>query len=326
MASVRHRATSDTGRRLARSPDLSNHARRRGGPGRSFASLSAQTTPGRRVRLAGGREDLKAEAYCFIPGPALTATIATVIPLNGVAMVAEGPIASTTATVFGKQSYCPASAHTSDYYTFEHYYPNMSPVNSESFWDCVINELTVNLPPTGLATIGFGILGLNQTNAATQALTSPTAATTSGLQAAVNGVLRSSSGALANITGIRINGTNGCEVAGPVVGSNVGVDVVKGRHRISGEITAFFDSITLRDYFLNETEVGLYVALTADSSATAGFVAFSMDRVKLGSATRSDGEGIKTVTLSFTALLNSSGGTGISTEATTLRIQDSAAP
>lgn len=256
----------------------------------------------------------------------LTATIATVIPLNGVAMVAEGPIATTTATVFGKQSYCPASAHTSDYYTFEHYYPNMTAVNSESFWDCVINELTVNLPPTGLATIDLGILGLNLTTATSQALTSPTAATSSGLQAAVNGVLRSSSGALANITGIRINGTNGCEVAGPVVGSNVGVDVVKGRHRISGEITAFFDSVTLRDYFLNETEVGLYVALTADSSATAGFVAFSMDRIKLGGATRSDGEGIKTVTIPFTALLNSSGGTGINTEATTLRIQDSAAP
>lgn len=256
----------------------------------------------------------------------LTALIATVIPLNGVALVAEGPIASTTATVFGKQSYCPASSHTSDYYTFEHYYPNMSAVNSESFWDCVINDLTVNLPPTGLATIDFGILGLNLTTATSQALTSPTAVTSSGLQAAVNGVLRSSSGALANITGIRINGTNGCEIAGPVVGSNVGVDVVKGRHRISGEITAFFDSVTLRDYFLNETEVGLYVALTADSSATAGFVAFSLDRIKLGGATRSDGEGIKTVTLPFTALLNTAGGTGISTEATTLRIQDSAAP
>lgn len=255
----------------------------------------------------------------------VTSTVLTVLPVNGVALVAEGPIATCTVTVTGKQSFCPTSSQTAKYFTIEHYYPNMSAVNSETFTDCVICDMALNLPPTGMATVDFNIMGLGMTTGTSQVLTSPTAVTTSGITAAVNGVLRASSGALANVTGIKINGTNNCSVAGPVVGSNVGVDVVKGRHVVTGEITAFFDSVTLRDAFLNETELGLYAVLTADSTAASSFIAISIDRLKLGGATRSDGEGIKTVTLPFQALYNTSGGSGISTEATTLRMQDSAA-
>lgn len=253
----------------------------------------------------------------------LTATIMTVIPVNGVAMVAEGPIATSTATVIGKLSRCPTSGHTNDFYTIEHYYPNMSPVNSESFWDCKFAGMNIALPPTGMATIEFPVMGLDLTVAAAQALTSPTAITTTSIQAAINGVLRSTSGALANVTGLTLNVTNNNTIAGPVVASNKGVDVVNGRHEVSGQLTAIFDSITQRDYFIGETEVMLLAVLAADSTGTASFIAFTIDRLKFGGADRDDSEGVKTVTLPFTALYNTSGGAAVATEATTLRIQDS---
>lgn len=253
----------------------------------------------------------------------VTATVLTVIPLNGVALVAEGPIASCTVTMTGKQTYCPASSHTNDFFTIEHWYTSLS--LSESYWDAKFCDMKIALPPTGIATIEFPVMGLDLTTAGSQALTSPSAATTNQVVAAVNGVLRSSAGALANITGFSIDGTNGCSMAGPIVGSNKYADVVNGRHKITGQLTALFDSATLRDYFLNETEIGAYVALTSSSSADAAFIAFSIDRLKLGAADRDDSEGVKTVTLPFQALLNTSGGSGIATEATTLRVQDSAA-
>lgn len=252
---------------------------------------------------------------------ALTATIATVIPLNGVALVAEGPIATCTVTMIGKQTYMPATGHTNDFYTIEHFLTGIS----ESYWDCKVCDMKIALPPTGIATIEFPIMGLDMTSAGSQALTSPTAATTKSVTAAVNGVLRSSAGALANITGISFDGTNGCSMAGPVVGSNKYVDIVNGRHIVSGQLTAIFDSVTLRDYFINETEVGLYVALTSDGSAAADFIAFSADRVKLGSCDRDDAEGVKSATMSFQVLRNTAGGSGIATELTTFRAQDSAA-
>jgi hypothetical protein len=185
--------------------------------------------------------------------------------------------------------------------------------------------MKIALPPTGIATVEFPVMGLDITTGSAQSLTSPAAATTNQVVAAVNGVLRSSAGALANITGFSIDGSNNCKMAGPIVGSNKYADIVHGRQIITGQLTALFDSATLRDYFINETEIGAYVALTSDNTAAAPFIAFSIDRLKLGAADRTDGEDVKTVTLPFQALLNTAGGSGINTEATTLRIQDSAA-
>jgi hypothetical protein len=254
----------------------------------------------------------------------VTATVLTVVVLNGVAMVAEGPIASTTVTVQGKVTFCPQTAHTNDFYTFEHWYPTLSPTASESYWDCKVGGFNISLPPTGIATIEFPIMGLDMLAATSEALTSPTAATSTGVLAAVNGVLRNAAGAIANVTGLTINVTNNNSMAGPVVGLNKYVDIVNGRHMVTGQLTAIFDSVTLRDAFINETELALYAAFTADNTAAASFIAITIDRLKLGAADRDDSEGVKTVTLPFTALLNSPGTT--STDVTTLRVQDSAAP
>ena len=72
---------------------------------------------------------------------ALTATVATVIVVNGVAMVAEGPIATTTITAFGKKTWTPLTGHTDESFSVEHYYADL--VQSEVFSGCKPTSIAV---------------------------------------------------------------------------------------------------------------------------------------------------------------------------------------
>lgn len=252
----------------------------------------------------------------------LTALVATVIVVNGSAMVAEGPIATSTVTVFGKKTFIPTSGHTDQSFSIEHWYSDIA--QSEVFSGCKVDKVALNLPPTGMATVGIDFMGQNETTAASQYFTSPTAATTTGTMAAVNGVLRVNGVTSAIVTGLSINLDPGF-TGDPVVGSNTVPNLFPGTVNVSGQLTAYFQDANLRDAFLNETEVDLYVVFTADNTATADFLAFGMPRIKLGGAAKNDGQGGLVQTIPFTALFNKNGGAGIATEATTLQIQDSAA-
>lgn len=95
--------------------------------------------------------------------------------------------------------------------------------------------------------------------------------------------------------------------------------------KVSGTFTAYFQDATLRDYFLNETEISLVVALVSDNTAASDFVAFSLPRLKVGSADRGDGDKGILATFAFTGLYNGAGGAGTSSEQTTLVVQDSQA-
>lgn len=252
----------------------------------------------------------------------LTATVLTVMPLNGVALVAEGPIASCTYTIPGKTTYAPLTAHTDLSFAFEHWHSDVS--LSELFLGCKISQLDLNLPPTGMATIGLQLMGKDVTTAGAQYFTTPTAETETGVLAAVNGLLAAQGGAVALVTGLSLN-INGNMSAEPVVGSNTYADITEGRILVSGQLTALFQDATIRDYFLNETEVSLMAALSAAPSAAADFLALALPRVKFGGASKDDGDKALIQTLPFTALLNVAGGSGTSSEETTIAFQDSQA-
>lgn len=262
---------------------------------------------------------------------AVTATVLTVQPLNGVALVAEGPIAGCTVAVQGKKTFVPASGHTDKSFALEHWYADL--VQSELFLGCKVSRISLGLPPTGMATIALDVVGqdLAETSAkrggiapTAQYFTSPTAATTTGVLAAVNGIVRAGGAAVVTLTGLTIDITSNYS-GDPVVGANTVPFQYPGRVLVSGQFTAYFDSVTLRDAFVNETEIDLLAAFTADNTATAAFIAFALHRIKLGGASKSDGEGGLVQTFPFTALLNTAGGTGIATEATTCAVIDSAA-
>lgn len=256
----------------------------------------------------------------FVVG--VTATVLTVIVPNGSALVAEGPIASATFACTGKQTYIPTSGHVEESYTIEQWYPETP--SSEAFTGCKIGGFSTDLPPSGIAGISFDVIGKDITTQATQYFTAATAATTTGSLAAVNGVIRAAGAVVATLTGLSITG-NANYTGDAVVGSNSVPQVFPGVIEISGQLTGYFDSASLRDAFLNETEIDIAGVFVSDNTATADFISFVLPRIKLGGHSKSDGQGAIVATMPFTALLNTAGGTGTATEKTTLLIQDSAA-
>lgn len=251
----------------------------------------------------------------------LTTTVMTVVPVNGVALVAEGPIASATVTWPGKKTFIPQTGHTDKSFTFEHVYADL--VQAEQFTGCKVSKIDLNLPPTGMATIAMEVMGQNMATAAAY-FVSPTAQTTTGVMAAVNGVARVAGAAAANLTGLRLS-IAGSFTGAPVVGSNVIPGQSPGTVIVNGEATAFFDSVTLRDAFLNETEIDLGLVFTADNSAASDFIALAMARMKLGGAAKAPADGGLVMTLPFEGLLNYAGSSSVKTEKTTISMQDSQA-
>lgn len=260
----------------------------------------------------------------------LTATVATVIVLNGTALVAEGPIASATATVVGKKTFIPTTGHTDKSIAFEHWYSDIT--QSELFLGNKLSKASLSLPPSGLATVAFDVQGQDLASVAkrgsvaenTQYFTTPTAVTTTGALAAVNGVLRVAGATVATVTGLTVE-INTNYTGDPVVGANTIPQLFPGKVMVTGQFTAYFDSVTLRDAFVNETEIDLIGVFTSDNSAAADFITCVVPRLKLGSANKDDGDGGLVQTFSYQALLNTAGGTGVKTEKTTFSMQDSAA-
>lgn len=253
-----------------------------------------------------------------LTGPALTVAL-----FPGVAaLVAEGPIAASTVTVPGKVTFVPQSGHTDLSYAIEHWHADLP--QSHVFSGCKIRKMDIGMPPTGMCTASFDFLGADMTPSGSEYFTSPTTETTSGIQAAVNGRIIAQSGLTANVTGLSLS-LDGNMTAEPIAGSNVYGDITEGRILGSGQLTAKFIDAVMRDYFINETEVSLVVALSASSAVGSDFQSFALPRLKFGAADIDDGDKSLTISLPFTALENTAGGAGVQTEATTLQIQDSQA-
>ena len=254
----------------------------------------------------------------------VTATTLTVKTLNGSALADNATsVTGVTIAIPGKYTYVPETAQTQDYYTVEHWFSDVA--QSEVYSDIVQTNAQVKIPANGMATIDFPLVGLNVSTGTSQILTSPTAITTGGVTAGVNGLLLVAGTPVAIVTSIDFDVNGNVAVADAVVGSLTRPDVFQGTVGATGTFSAYFTDATFRDYFINETEVSIVVALTTDSTATADFVVFTMSRVKVGGADVTDGASGLTRTFPFTALKNTSGGAALANLATTIMVQDSLA-
>lgn len=251
----------------------------------------------------------------------MTATVLTVIVLNGSALTAEGPIASATVAVTGKKTFVPASGHTDDSYTIEEFYSDIS--QSEVYTGMKVGSMNVQLPATGLTTVDFSFMGKDLTSkGTTQYFTSPAAQGTEGIFAAVNGVVLVGGQRIALITSADFSVERALENA-TAVGSNAVADIFTGRIRVSGNMSVYFEDAAFRNYFDNEQTISVVLTLTADSTATSNFVSFVLPKVKINSFTKADAELGIVAQASFQALLNDVTSGGL--PATTIAIQDSAA-
>ena len=252
----------------------------------------------------------------------LTALVATCIVLNSSVLVAEGPITGATIAVQGKKTFIPATGQTDISYSLEHWYGDIS--QSEVFSGVKFDKAAISLPPTGMATVAFDVLGQNITTAAARYFTSPTAISSTGVVAAVNGILMVGGVAQTVVTGLQIS-IDPAFSGDPVVGANTIPNQFAGPVTITGQFTAYFTDATLRDLFVNETESSLMVALTTDNTASADVLSFVLPRIKVGGQQKSDGTGGIVQTFPFIGLYNVNGGAGIATEQTSLSVQDTAA-
>lgn len=254
---------------------------------------------------------------------AMTTTALTVATMNGTAMQAEGPIASATIAVPGRYTYVPTTGHTDESYTIEHWFSDIA--QSEVYTGCKFTQMDVNLPPTGLATCKFNIMGKDLGNTGvTQYFTSPTAPSSTSVVSAVNGVLVVGGAPVAVLTGMSFT-LSGNYSAEPIVGSNTYSDIDRGRVKVQGQATIKFLDATFRNYFTNETEVTLVAAFANSVADAADFITFTFPRVKFNANDKDDGEKAIIQTVPFKALIDTTGGAGTSREATTLMIHDSAA-
>jgi translation initiation factor 1 (eIF-1/SUI1) len=252
----------------------------------------------------------------------VTALVLTGVVLNASVLVAEGPIASATVTVVGKKTMVPQTGHTDKSFSIEHWHPDVPA--SEVFTGCKVSKMSFSLPATGMATVSTEFMGKDATPSTTQYFTSPTTATTTGCMAAVNGVVMVGSATGGTITGMTLDIAS-AQSGEPGIGSNTTDQQATGRVIVTGQITAKFDSVALRDAFYNETEISAYAVFTANNAANSDFVGFSIGRLKLTGADKDDGEKILIQTIPFQALLNTSGGAALASDLTTISVQDSAA-
>lgn len=249
---------------------------------------------------------------------ALTATVATVVALNSVALTPETVASGGAFTATGKTTYAPTTGHTDDSYTFEEWYADIG--QSEVTVGNKVNTVGIALPATGLTTIDLSFMGQDLKQRGTsQFFTSPTAQGTNGIFAAVNGALIVNGAPVALVTGANFN-INRNMTSEAVVGSNIKPEIYEGRIIVDGDFTTLFQDGTFAGYFDDETEISLVIALTANSLPNSEFMSFTIPRLKLSTDTKDDGEKGIVSSNSFQAL-KGNGANGF--EATTLMIQDS---
>jgi hypothetical protein len=256
---------------------------------------------------------------------ALTATVMTVTTLDGAAnpVVSDAAGDSVTATVVGKKTKVPLTAHTDDIFTFEEWYPDVS--QSELFTDVRLNQASVDIPGNGNCKASFDLPGLKRTLGVAQVLTTPTSETLTSILAAATGVLIVNGAQQLVVTGLKLQIDRGYNVDGPVVGSLYNPDAALGDLQVSGSFSAYFQDQSFTLLYQAETVMNLVMVACGDTTASADFVAFNLGRLKLTGDAPDDGKKGIVRTLPFTAEINSAGGAGLANDQTILSIQDSQA-
>lgn len=248
---------------------------------------------------------------------AVTALTLTVAVLSATPLVAEGPIASTTATIRGKTTEAPLTGHTDNSFTVEEWYSDIA--QSEAYTGCKVGSVAITVPTSGLVTIDTSFMGRDRTSGTAQYFTTPTAANTEGIFSSVSGLALVNGLPVALITNLDFTISRNMEAAN-VIASNTAADLFAGRITVAGNFSTYFTDQTFKSYFENESEISILVSVAESNAKNADVVTFLMPRVKLGSATKNDGENGITQDHSFSALLNNVNGNG--NPLTTIQIVD----
>jgi len=257
----------------------------------------------------------------------LTDTVMTVLCLDGNPVVDDASGDSVSCAVVGKKCWVPASGHTEDWWTIEHYYSDLD--LSEVFYDCKPSKMSVKVAATGIPTIDFDILGLNVnmlTTSTSPYFSAAAAITTTEQCLAAKAVIMLSGTAQTVATSFNVDITGNNKTLPAVISSVTKPGISDGVLEVSGSLSVYFENETIRDMFRNETDAAIYAVLPLSDEANADFVAFTLPACVLTTATK-DGDQEIVQTVSFQAKFNAAGDDGstctVNSLATTISIQDS---
>lgn len=232
---------------------------------------------------------------------ALTATVMTVTPKP----VTQSQVASGWTVAVVGSKLLPGLLTPS--FTIEQSHLDISV--SERFVGCRIGGAAINLPPNGIGTVQWDVLGLDAamlTGASYPYFTTPTAETTTGVLTGVEGGIRLNGVEQAIVTGVQINISTNLSVQ-PVVGSVIPPDIFYGRTVVTGQVSAFLMDEALVNVFVNESLVDLVVQANASGAAPQSFLCFNMQGVKFTGYSKTVGaEGGIIVQFPFQAVLANS--------------------
>jgi hypothetical protein len=224
-------------------------------------------------------------------------------------------------TTAGRQLIVPSSGFVSRKFGFEHYFSDLD--ISHLFTECRIGGFTLQLPPTGLATIEIPVMGRSMEPYETSGapfFTSPTDPGAMGIFAAVNGLLQVGGSTVGVVTGLNIQ-MNLNPSSDAVVGQNFVPEIFLDTADVTGQVTAMLQDNTLINDFVNETEVSILAYLTTTSDPDTPAATILLPRVKFGDAPVAvQGGGAQIITLPFQALKYAGSAAGI--ENTTIQICD----
>jgi hypothetical protein len=184
-------------------------------------------------------------------------------------------------------------------FTIERKFANIAVPEWHRFTGCEINSLSLSITPDAIVTGSFGIIGKDQVidTAIITGATYPAATVTEPYDS-FTGTINEGGSSIGIITGIDLTIENGLTPLF-VVGSDTTDRPSIGKSRVTGTVNAYFESKTLLEKFINETESSFDFTLTDGTSS----IQFDMNTIKYtGGQPDVDGDGEVTIALPFTAL------------------------
>jgi Phage tail tube protein len=183
-----------------------------------------------------------------------------------------------------------------------------------AFSGCVINELAFSVQPESMISGRFGILGKNMAQETTAISQSPTASPSNVPFDSFSGVIEEGGHQVGYIAGLDMKLENGLEQTF-ALGQDSAQNVIAGRSRLSGELTAYVEDVALINKFLQKTPSSL--KLTVDGQG-GEYEIFMPHILYTGAELPVKGDGALTLTLPFVGLYDP-------TEMTNLRLTRTAA-
>ena len=208
-------------------------------------------------------------------------------------------------------SYVCKNGSTRRFSTFERLFGDIT--QYLRYTGCEINTMALKVAPNAMTTINFGVVGMGADAAAGSIIAGATysAATTGSAMDSFTGTITENGSEISVVTQLDINVDNGIEALF-AVGSKPAVGVSIGRCTVSGTITCYFDSVTMFNKFIAETESDLECDVT---DLAGNIYRWTLPRIKYNGAPPDvSGEGPVTLAMPIQALYDTTAAATISVE------------